>query len=635
MRRVPLFTVRPGRPSTTEPVGPDVVQRHEDVRGPTERMDRVPPAAWPAGTKRQGDDSAWLEGVVDVNVNATPKRLTRVTRGSSISTTATPTPTTRRIPTMFASCEAERDPAGKKTKPDRTPPPVAPFGLHALWRAYQTCRKGKRMSRDTQAYEASMLDKLVSSRNALANASWRPSRTYAFVVSRPKLREIHASPFADRVVHHVLVDRLARIYEPVFIHDSYANRLHKGTHAAVDRLQGFMRQASAGGEQNAYALQLDIANFFNSIHRPTLFRLLQHRLARAVRGNTLERAEASALQSHCRAALAADPTVGVRRRGSARVFAQVPAHKRLGALGPGIGLPIGNLTSQFFANVYLNELDQFVKHQLKARWYVRYVDDFVLLHPDPAQLLLWRAQLVAFLAERLGLALKALAEPHALQRGTDFLGFVIRPFYRLARRRVVKRLQSCLSAYERQHVRPHTLALPPKERERLRAQLSSYTAHLRHANSLRLWSRTLARHPWLAQVFALQAQPRLGAPRWAVPCVTHLADQHRYFAALYPEACQLMQVGCHWLLAGPCPGGLPKGQRVLRPGLGPCTEWPLACLPLLRQCLSVQGIPHTVVSQSGHFRTGFKQRTLTAVWLAPGTARPSFLFTPAPSPLRT
>jgi hypothetical protein len=497
-----------------------------------------------------------------------------------------------------------------------------------MWRAYKACRKGKRAARDTQAYEARLLDKLVASRDALTRTGqgsrWRPSRTYSFVVSRPKLREIHAAPFADRVVHHVLVDRLTRIYEPIFIFDSYANRLGKGTHGAVDRLQNFMRQASAGGSQTAYALQLDIANFFNSIHRPTLFRLLQRRLARAVRGNKLNTAEAAALQTHCRSLLEVDPTQGVRRRGAAQLFEQVPPHKRLGAMGPNVGIPIGNLTSQFFANVYLNELDQFVKHQLKARWYVRFVDDFVLLHPNPAQLLLWRRQIVEFLAQRLSLKLKALAEPHVLQRGTDFLGYVIRPFYCLARRRVVKRMKACLRGYERRYVRRHALALPPAQRQILRAQLSSYTAHLRHANSYRLWQRTLAQHPWLAQVFETSPKtpaPHLGAPRWEPPTVMGLANQHRYFVELHPSACVLLQVGKNYLLAGTHPPdvlrGLPRGKRVQRPSLGWCTEWSVRHLVVLCQGLRTRGIAYCVVSQTGHFKTGFKHRTLTSVWYPP------------------
>jgi len=190
-------------------------------------------------------------------------------------------PTIRPITTRSGSCVAEREPAGGQGQDV--------FGLFALWRAYRACRKGKRNTRDTQRYEAGLPDQLVSARNRLASSTWQPSRTLAFVVSSPKLREIHAAPFADRVVHHLLADRLARIYEPVFIHDSYANRLGKGTHAAVERLQGFMRAAGGQALSNkqrfpeVYALQLDIANFFNCIHRPSLFRLIQARLLRAVR----------------------------------------------------------------------------------------------------------------------------------------------------------------------------------------------------------------------------------------------------------------------------------------------------------------------------------------------------------------
>ena len=134
-----------------------------------------------------------------------------------------------------------------------------------------------------------------------------------------------------------------------------------------------------------------------------------------MRRQGLDKDEARALQSYCRALLTADPTAQVRRQGSPGGFALIPPHKRLGALGPTVGLPVGNLTSQFFANVYLNELDQFVKHTLKARWYVRYVDDFVLLHADPAVLLDWRQRIVEFLAEHLRLRLKER------EADTDFL----------------------------------------------------------------------------------------------------------------------------------------------------------------------------------------------------------------------
>jgi hypothetical protein len=303
--------------------------------------------------------------------------------------------------------------------------------------------------------------------------------------------------------------------------------------------------------KNSFALQLDIANFFNRIHRPTLFKLIQQRLVRAVRRQGLDRDEARALQSHCRALLANDPSLGARRKGTAASFASVPPHKRLSGQEAGRGLPIGNLTSQFFANVYLNELDQFVKHTLKARHYVRYVDDFVLLHEDPAQLVAWRNAIEGFLAERLGLALKARTEPKPVAAGVDFLGYIVRPHYRLARRRAVRRFRRVLVAFERRQVRANALALPPLARDKLRAQVASYRAHLSHAASHRLWQRTVADFPWLAALYADPAASPMARPlrpAWVPASVSGIAGQYRYFAQAYPDARVLIEVGNRWLL---------------------------------------------------------------------------------------
>jgi RNA-directed DNA polymerase len=552
MRREPVFTVRPSRPLCAPPGA-----GHEDVRSPTPGMGCVRSRASARDTKRWGDDRVDAQGGAAAVAGAAPQ------------------------------C------------------PIRPT---------------------------------------------RPSRTFSFVVSHPKAREIHASPFADRVVHHVITERLDRLYERVFIHDSYANRVGKGTHAAVDRLQGFMREATLGGAQPAFALQLDIANFFNSIHRPTLFRLVQARLQRDVRAARVDTAEAGSLQTLCRVLLEADPTLGPQAR-----RALVPAHKRLGAVGPTCGLPIGNLTSQFFANVYLNELDQFVKHTLQCRWYVRYVDDFVLLHPDAAQLVLWCGQIETFLAERLSLKLKVLALPHALQSGTDFLGFVTRPFYRLARARVVRRMDVALAAYERRYVqgdwayragaatvsepgaaldaaraRGRSLAMPVLAREALRAQLASFAGHLSHAQSQRLWARTLGRFAWLAALFHISAaSPAALTPRWALRDVP--SNLHTQYTALRTTARRLtgrhdavlvMQIGWTWVLptAGLQDGvksRLPGGQSTQRPGLGPCTEWPAEALPAVCRALKhtpPHALAHALAAQTGHYPTGFKQRTLVSLW---------------------
>jgi len=146
--------------------------------------------------------------------------------------------------------------------------------FESLWDAWLICRCRKRGTRDCLRYGGRLLDRLAVARAALDACTWRPSRARVFVTTRPKAREIHEPAFADRVVHHWLVAQLEVLYESVFIHDSYANRRGKGTHAAVARLQTFMRQATRNGARRAYALQLDIANYFNTIDRRRLFGLI-------------------------------------------------------------------------------------------------------------------------------------------------------------------------------------------------------------------------------------------------------------------------------------------------------------------------------------------------------------------------
>ena len=271
---------------------------------------------------------------------------------------ATTTPTTRATTTPCGWCAAESDNAGV-------------FSFRSLYQAYRACRRGKRGARATQRHELWLLDHLIETREALQARRWTPARSVSFVTLRPKAREIHAAPFADRVVHHWLVSRLEPLYEPRFIHDSYANRRGKGTHAAVDRLQTFQRQVTRNGQRRAWFLQLDIRNFFYSIDRARLLALLRRRLDQARGRGERTTAETAALDWLCTVILETDPAAGSQRAGPAARFQRVPAHKRLDRAPPGRGLPIGNLTSQFFGNVYLNELDQFVKHTLRCRHYLR------------------------------------------------------------------------------------------------------------------------------------------------------------------------------------------------------------------------------------------------------------------------
>jgi hypothetical protein len=361
--------------------------------------------------------------------------------------------------------------------------------LRALHDAWRMARRGKQPSRNQLAFDARWADGLLQLQRDLQGGTWQPRSSVCFVATRPKAREIHAPDFADRVVHHWLVPRLETIWEPRFITDSYANRLGRGSHAAVRRVQQFVRQVHSG-QGGGYYLQLDIRNFFNSIHRPTLWRILKPVLARHAVPLPMQRATHALLR---RPPLDA----GVKLRGTPEEFALVPAHKRLANAAPGCGLPIGNLSSQLFANIYLDRLDQFVKHVLRAKRYVRYVDDFVLVHHDREVLADWQRRIADFLQRELRLALKDDVRLRPLTDGIDFLGYVVRPTHTLVRRRVVAHARAALANWERKHVRGRDLHASPEELHQIQSIAASYAGHLRHAHSFRLGQSIHRRYPWL------------------------------------------------------------------------------------------------------------------------------------------
>jgi len=358
-----------------------------------------------------------------------------------------------------------------------------------LFDAYQSARRGKQPSYDKLAFDSQFIDGLLTLQAELNAGTWSPGPTASFVATRPKAREIHAPPFRDRVVHHLVVPPLERIYEPRFIAHSYANRVGKGSHAAVAYAQACVRQVHSG-QGGGFYLQLDIANFFNSIRRDKQWAMMKPVLLRARLPLPLMRATHALLRG--------DPLrAGVRERATPTQLALVPPHKRLCNAPPRCGLPIGNLSSQFLANVYLDALDQFVKHVLKVPRYLRYVDDFVLFCHDRAQLVEWQCQIEAFLADQLDLRLKADVKLRPLTAGLDFLGYVIFPTHSLVRRRVVAHLRQALADWESAHVHGQALRGTPADFDHIRTVLASYSGHLKHAASHRLWQQLEQRFPWI------------------------------------------------------------------------------------------------------------------------------------------
>lgn len=359
-----------------------------------------------------------------------------------------------------------------------------------LYDAWLKARKGKKPSSNQFIFDANWLSQLLQLQHSINLCNWQPMSSTCFIAIRPKAREIHAPDFSDRVVHHWLVPQLEKLWEPVFIYDSYANRQGKGSHAAVGRLKQFIRQTP-----KAWYLQLDIHNFFNSIHRPTLWGLLKKKLLKSGASNQVLHATHALLKNH-------PLKSGVTYRCSASEREAVPAHKKLENSAPGCGLPIGNLSSQFFANVYLDALDQFVKHTLKAKRYLRYVDDFVIIHHDRAQLITWLAEIQLFIADKLKLRLKADIKLRPLADGIDFLGYVVRPTHTQTRRRVVTHFKEALTAWERQHVTAQSIKATPENIRHIKSVIASYTGHIKQSNSHRLMQKILNRFPWISTVTA-------------------------------------------------------------------------------------------------------------------------------------
>jgi len=353
------------------------------------------------------------------------------------------------------------------------------FGFGSLYRSYLACRRGKRSTFNALRFEQDLEENLLRLEQELKGKTYKPKRSVCFTVTKPKPREIFAADFRDRIVHHVLVSRLEKIFEPLFIFDSWACRKCKGTHAAVKRLQSFMRTATLGGKQRAYYLQLDVSNFFMTIDKAALFGII----SRYVKDkDVLWLAET--LIFH-------DPADNYIQRSPPDIASLVPKHKSLINAPEGKGLPIGNYSSQFLANVYLNELDQFIKHELKCRFYLRYVDDLVLLSGSREELDSWRLKIADFLNRELLLSLRPEYKLRTVTNGVDFLGYVTRPGYILPRGRIVRNFVEKLSNWEHQDI------------WQLQASLNSYMGHLKHADSRRLVAGLAEKHPWLKNYFTL------------------------------------------------------------------------------------------------------------------------------------
>ncbi len=350
--------------------------------------------------------------------------------------------------------------------------------FNALYEAYLRCRRHKRHTHNALAFEQNLIENLVNLETSLNDYSYIPSRSVCFLTTSPKLREVFAADFRDRVVHHLIVPLLEQVFEPKFIYDSYSNRKNRGTHKAVKRAYKFSRATT-------HYLQLDIKNFFYSIDKMRLFEMLKAELVQnyhKVKETTITLPEMLWILNRI---LFHDVTQHVIVKGDRKLIAKLPPHKTLFKVPKSHALPIGNLTSQFFANVYMNGFDNFVKRRMKVKYYLRYVDDFVLFSASKEQLRQWYKEIETYLNTKLSLTLRDDFRLRKNSEGLDFLGYVIRPYYLLARQRVVNNYKQkkakYLSDYE---VQKGTMSL--EEIKKFLSVQASFMGHIKHANSYHL-----------------------------------------------------------------------------------------------------------------------------------------------------
>lgn len=279
------------------------------------------------------------------------------------------------------------------------------FSLESIFAAWQEFKSGKERKLDVQRFSLNCEDSLFALHSRLLVRQYCHSVYTSFYIHDPKLRSIHKACVADRVVHHAIIQAIEDLFEKTFIFDSYSSRKDKGTHRAVKRLQKFIWKLSQNNTKTVWVLKCDVKKFFDSVDHGILLQLVRQKVH--------------------------DPHL-------MKVITDIinSFHRTNGK-----GIPLGNVTSQLFSNVYLNELDHYMKRVLQVKHYIRYADDFILLSRDRQPLANLIPIIEQFLSDRLQLQLHhtktILRKSH---QGIDFLGYIVFPHHIVLRTKTKQRM---------------------------------------------------------------------------------------------------------------------------------------------------------------------------------------------------
>ena len=332
------------------------------------------------------------------------------------------------------------------------------YDFENLYQAYFEARKGKRYRQEVLVFTEKLEENLIMLQNELIWKTYRVGKYREFFVRDPKKRLIMVLPFRDRVVQWAIYRVLNSLLERRYIADSYACRGGYGTHRAVDRLQYWLRHL-AKRHKRIYVLKLDVSKYFYRVDHDILMGILWRTI---VDEDLLRLLETIVRSEYTKFGI----PMGDHGFKCERIA--------------GIGMPIGNLTSQMFANLYLNELDQYAKHVLKIRYYIRYMDDVIILHPDKKYLWQLKQEIEVFLNKYLRLVLNNKTSVRTADYGIDFCGYRVWSTHRKLRKKTALKMKRRLKYLQRAYTRRDV------DFEQVNSSVQSYLGLMKHCNSYKL-----------------------------------------------------------------------------------------------------------------------------------------------------
>ncbi|MDR1227306.1 MAG: RNA-directed DNA polymerase [Prevotellaceae bacterium] len=351
--------------------------------------------------------------------------------------------------------------------------------LEDLYIAYLEARRHKRSTCNQLRFELQQERELLELHEAIVARAYMPRRSVAFMVHKPVMREVFCADFADRVVHHLIFNYINPLFEQLFIPTSFSCRKGKGTLYGIRTLQHHMEQCTKGYTREAYILKLDIQGYFMNISRRRLYGQLEDVLLRVryqpITPNVAEvwddRLDYDLVLYLLRVVVFNDPVKGCLVKGSRSEWNGLPPSKSLFNRPEGVGLPIGNLTSQLFSNIYLNQFDHWMMEELNCAYYGRYVDDFYIVHHDAGYLKSLIPKVREYLKAELGLTLHpAKVYFQSCQRGCSFLGAFVKGKQCYAGRRLRSHFKMAVAAGVH----------PCADEQQVVARMNSYLGLLRH-----------------------------------------------------------------------------------------------------------------------------------------------------------